>query len=117
LDDTAEDSDAPDPTPPPPPKKGIKKTLAGRGKVPAPSTSQSLRTPRKATPSQDPAEHEDLPPRRELPFSRRKAAREVKEKMSQDPLANKPASRAKSASEAVQSSGAGDDDDTTDDEL
>ena len=127
--DTTEDSDeadAPEPTPAPEPKKGIKKTLGGRNKDTAPSThhsaSQSSRTAKDASTSekvsQEQVEDQEIPPRRELPFSRRKAAQEAAKKMSQELPSPAPASQAKSASSALHSSGVGDDDDdTTDDEL
>lgn len=112
---------------PPPPKKGIKKALGSRAKKASPppkrgaaSQSQSSRTLGRSQTSQkdvmeDVEEDMELPPRRELPFARRKAAQEADAKMSQDAA---PVSQAKSASSVVQSSAAGgDDDDTTDDEL
>lgn len=112
---------------PPPPKKGIKKALGSRAKKASPppkraaaSQSQSSRTLGRSQASQkdvieNDEEDMELPPRRELPFARRKAAQDADAKMSQDAA---PVSQAKSASSAMQSSPAGgDDDDTTDDEL
>jgi hypothetical protein len=117
---TDDDEDATVPTPPPEPKKGIQRGLAGKTKALEPTTSQSgSQTARSTQGSQkaQEASEEDLepPPRRELPFAKRKAAEEAEQKLSQDAVPSQANSAASLLPAAVSS--IGNDDDTTDDEL
>lgn len=126
-DDTTddEDEDRPDAKPE---VHGIKKTLQTRGKAldrhkrrsTSPKPDADEREPASTTTlarSREAANTSAVPPRRELPFGRRKETHPTKEGPTIGEETATAASQAKSTSSTLQSAADGADDDTTDDEL
>jgi hypothetical protein len=97
-----------EPTPPPPPKRGLKKAIGGKGKSTAATVDKAAPKesgmPLRGKKKEDDVDIDDIPPLRELPFGKRKAAQAASQKIAEE------APKSKTVPQT-------EDDDDTDDEL